>query len=68
MQVAEKHGLDVNQMALAFTLSKPFTTATIIGATSMEQLKTNVGAWDVKLSEAVLNDIQAVYQQYPIPF
>ena len=68
MQVAEKHGLDVNQMALAFTLSKPFTTATIIGATSMEQLKTNIGAWDVKLSEAVLNDIQAVYQQYPIPF
>jgi aryl-alcohol dehydrogenase-like predicted oxidoreductase len=66
-KIADKHGLDPAQMALAFGLSRPFMTAVIIGATSMEQLKTNIGSIDLDLSEDVLADIRDVYQKFPIP-
>ncbi|KQU95584.1 aldo/keto reductase [Devosia sp. Root105] len=64
LALADKHGLDVCQMAIAFCLTKPFMTSVIIGATTMEQLKTNIGAADVELSEAVLNDIQQIFMRY----
>ncbi|KQW77964.1 aldo/keto reductase [Devosia sp. Root413D1] len=64
IELADKHGLDVCQMAIAFCLTKPFMTSVIIGATTMEQLKTNIGAADVELSEAVLNEIQQIFMRY----
>lgn len=68
IDVAKKHGLDPCQMAIAFTLAKPFVTSSIIGATSMAQLKSNIDAVNVKLSKEVLADIEAVRRQYPMPF
>ncbi|MBX2834305.1 MAG: aldo/keto reductase [Micavibrio sp.] len=68
IDIAKKHGLDMVQMALAFVNQRPFTTANIIGATSMEQLKTNIASVDVELSDDVLKDIQAVYKKYPRPY
>lgn len=68
MAVAEKHGLDVCQMALAFVNDRPFVTANIIGATTMEQLKSNIASIDLKLSDEVMADIYAVYRDYPMPF
>ena len=68
MAVAEKHGLDVCQMAIKFCDVQNFVTSTIIGATSMEQLKTDIDAFDIELSDEVMADIDEVYRQYPIPF
>lgn len=65
--IADKHALDIAQMALAFALSRPFMTSVIIGATSMAQLKNNIEACDLQLSDAVLNDIAHVYRDYPRP-
>lgn len=65
--VAAKHGLDLAQMALAFCLTRPFMMSVIIGATSMEQLKTNIGAKDLALSDDVMTDIQAIYRNHPMP-
>jgi aryl-alcohol dehydrogenase-like predicted oxidoreductase len=65
--VAQNYGIDLTQMALAFCLKRPFMMSIIIGATSMAQLKTNIGAKDVKLDEQILADIQAIYRQYPMP-
>ena len=62
--LAERHGLDVNQMAIAFCLTKPFMTSVIIGATTMDQLRTNIGAADIELSEAVLGEIQQIFMRY----
>jgi aryl-alcohol dehydrogenase-like predicted oxidoreductase len=42
-------------------------TSVIFGATSMEQLSTALGAIDLTLSQAVLDDIHAVYLKNPIP-
>ena len=62
--LAEKHGLDVCQMAIAFCLTKPFMTSVIIGATTMDQLKVNIAAADIELSEAVMNEIQQIFMRY----
>ena len=68
IKVAKKHGLDVCQMALAFVNSRPFVTANIIGATSMEQLKSNIASIDITLSDECLKDIETVRRQYPAPY
>ena len=54
-------------MAIAFTLTRPFVAATIIGATTPEQLRTNLGAADLVLSDTVLADIEAAYRWHPRP-
>ena len=66
--VAEKHGLDVCQMALAFVNSRPFVTSNIIGATTMEQLKSNIASIDLALAPEVLTDLETVYRDYPMPY
>jgi len=68
MNVAEKHGLDVCQMALAFVNMQPFVTSNIIGATSMEQLKSNIASIDLQLAPEVLKEIENAYRDYPIPY
>lgn len=66
--VAEKHGLDMCQMALAFVNRQRFVTSNIIGATSMEQLKTNIASIDLELNDDVLSDIHGVYRQFAMPY
>lgn len=68
MAVAKKHRLDVCQMALAFVNSRPFVTSNIIGATTMQQLKTNIDSVDLTLSPEVLRDIDEVRRDFPIPY
>lgn len=68
LAVAKKHNLDAAQMAIAFVLSRPFVTAAIIGATNMQQLKTNIAAHELVLSKEVLADIAEVRRDFPIPF
>ena len=65
--IAEKHELDLAQMALAFTLSRPFMNSVIIGATNMSQLEANVNASALTLSQEVLSEIGAVYREMPRP-
>lgn len=65
--IAEKHGLDLAQMALAFALSRPFMNAVIIGATTMEQLRSNISAATLKLSEEVMSEINIVHREMPRP-
>lgn len=65
--IAAKHGLDLSQMALAFCLTRPFMASVIIGATTMEQLKTDIGAADLTLSDEVMADIAGVHRLYPMP-
>lgn len=68
IDVATKHGLDVCQMALAFVNRQPFVTANIIGATTLEQLKSNIASIEIDLSETVLADIEKVRRRYPVPY
>jgi len=67
VDVAEKHGLDPAQMAIAFCLTRPFMTSAIVGATTMDQLATNIAAAELELSAPVMEDIFAVYRRNPMP-
>jgi len=69
VQLARDQGLDPAEMALAFVLSRRFTTAAIIGATTMDQLKTDIGAAKVTLNEETLQAIEAIHKvhTYPCP-
>ncbi|MCF6370601.1 aldo/keto reductase [Rhizobium halophilum] len=66
-EVAARHGLDLAQMAIAFCLTRPFMASVIIGATSIEQLKTAIDAKDLTLDDPILQDIAQVHRRYPMP-
>ncbi|PCE62823.1 NADP(H)-dependent aldo-keto reductase [Sediminicola luteus] len=65
--LAQKHGLSLTQMALAFVNTRPFVTSNIIGATTMDQLKENIGSIDVNLSKELLLEIEAIHNDIPDP-
>jgi aryl-alcohol dehydrogenase-like predicted oxidoreductase len=65
--LARTHGLDPAQMALAFAASRPFVTSTIIGATTMAQLKADIEGCLLRLSYAVIQDIEQLHLTYPNP-
>lgn len=67
LDIATRHGLDPAQMAIAFINRQPFVTSTIIGATGMEQLASNIAAVNVALPDAVLREIDAVHALIPNP-
>ena len=65
--IAGKHGLDMAQMALAFVMRQRFVTSVLIGATTMEQLKSNLASSTVQLSQEVIQEIDAVHRSHPSP-
>jgi aryl-alcohol dehydrogenase-like predicted oxidoreductase len=65
--LARKHGLDPAQMALAWINGRDFTTATIIGATSLNQLKSNIASIDLKLSPELVKAIEDLHRVWTIP-
>ena len=67
VDLALAHELDPAQMALAYVNSRPFLTSTIIGATSMEQLSSNIDSINIKLSAEVLEGIEQIHQLHPNP-
>lgn len=67
LSLAEKHGLSLVELALAFVTQQPFTTSNIIGATTMEQLKENIKTSNLVLSKDILKEIEAIHVQIPNP-
>lgn len=65
--LAEANGLDPAQMALAYVNSRPFLTSNIIGATTMEQLRSNIDSIDIELSQDVLAGIEEIHISHPNP-
>lgn len=67
-KVADKHSLTLVQLTLAWVYQFTGVTSTIIGATSMTQLKEDIGAYELSLSDEVLKDVDDVIRQFPQPF
>ena len=65
--IARRYGLDPARMALAFVTSRPFVTSNIIGATTLEQLESNLASSSLTLSDEVLQAIEAVHTRLPNP-
>ncbi len=66
-ELAEANGLTLTQMALAFVNQQDFVTATIVGATTMEQLQENIAAFDTVLSSEIVSAINKIQESIPNP-
>lgn len=64
---ARRYNLDPVQMALAFVTSRPFVTSTIIGVTTMDQLKSNIASADITLSAEPVAEIDELQRVDTIP-
>ena len=65
--IAEKYNLSLTHLALAFVNSRPFVSSNIIGATTMNQLKENIGSINIDLSDEILNDVNEIHEMHPNP-
>jgi len=66
MALAQRYNLDPCQMAIAFVNQQPFVSSTLIGATTMEQLRSNIDSINITLSEEVLTEISVLRRKYPM--
>jgi aryl-alcohol dehydrogenase-like predicted oxidoreductase len=67
LALAETQGMSLAQMALAFVTQQDFATSNIIGATTMAQLKENIGSAELVLSNDILKEINAIHAAIPNP-
>ncbi|WP_372964806.1 NADP(H)-dependent aldo-keto reductase [Marinobacter sp.] len=67
VELAYQQGLSPAQMALAWVNSREFVTSNIIGATSMEQLKENIGSTEITLSADIVSAIEAIHSEFTYP-
>jgi len=66
--IAERHGVSVAQIALAWLRSRSVVTSVIIGAKREDQLEDNIAATRVALSDdekAQLDDVSKLPSEYP---
>ena len=66
-KICEKHNLNMTQMSIKFCEIQEFMTSVIIGATTMEQLKSDIESVNVNLSNDVIEEINQVQTIYPNP-
>ena len=55
------------QLAHAFVNSRPFITSNIIGATTMDQLKENIGSISIKITKEMMEKIDLIHNNNPNP-
>ena len=66
-ELARAHGLSTTELALAYVNSRSFVTSNIIGATTMAQLKENIGSAAITLAPDVLEAIEALHVEFTYP-
>ena len=65
--LAKTFNLNLAQMAIKFCEIQPFVTSVIIGATTLEQLKTNIDSVNVNLNKEIIKKIGEIHKRYPNP-
>ena len=68
VELAKQYELDACQMALAFVNGQPFVSSTLIGATNMAQLKSNIDSISLKLPAEIYLEIDKIRREYPMLF
>ena len=66
-KIAEKNGMTLTELSLAFINQLPFVTSNIIGATKVSQLKENIGSINYDLSDETINEINTIHNLNPNP-
>jgi len=66
-KIAKKNNISLAQLSLAFVNQQQFITSTIIGATTMKQLKEDVESINVELSSEIIDEINLIHKNNPNP-
>ena len=66
-KISKKYGIEMSQMSVKFCEIQDFMTSVIIGATTMDQLKTNIESVKVNLDKDIINEINNVQKKDPNP-
>ena len=67
-KLANKKDLTLAELSLAWVYQFPGVTSTIIGATSLQQLKENINAFSVHLDEELHAQVHGIIKAFPMPF
>ncbi len=67
VKLASDHELDPLHMALAYVNTRPFITSSIIGASKLNQLESNIASVDLELPKEVIKGIEKIHKLYPNP-
>lgn len=70
VELADKYGLSPVQLALAFVRDRPFVTSSIIGATSVDQLREDIDAFltaERPLTQEIMQDIEYIFKRNKDP-
>ncbi|MDQ8195448.1 aldo/keto reductase [Coraliomargarita sp. SDUM461004] len=67
MKLAKQLEIDVVTLAVAWSKQHDFVASTIIGANSVDQLKPSLAAAGYRLSDEVMQQIDAISAKYPYP-
>jgi aryl-alcohol dehydrogenase-like predicted oxidoreductase len=68
VELAKQNGISPAKLALGWCDQVSGVTSTIIGATTMAQLKQDIDAFKQPLNQQVLTAIEQVLKQYPVPY
>ncbi len=68
LEIARNHSVDPTHMAIAWTVSRPFPTIPIFGASTVEQLAHILAGVDVNLTEDLLADVDKAHRAHPMPY
>jgi len=66
-KIAQEAGLSPAQLALSWCFHREHVCSTIIGATSVPQLRENIESYDIKLTDEVMDKIEKVYKKFTDP-
>ena len=66
-ELAKENNITMVQLAQSFVNSRPFVTSNIIGATTMDQLKENIGSIEIELNKETLDKINLIHNNNPNP-
>jgi len=65
--IADKVGISVTQLSLAWVNQKEYVHGNIIGATTLEQLKEDIDSINIRLWDETLHEIDSIFSQNPNP-
>ncbi len=64
-EIAYLHGRSTGEVAIAWTLANPAVTAAIVGARDPEQVDSNIGAAEFRLTSLELREIEDFLKEHP---
>ena len=66
-KVAKKHKISLAQLSLAFVNQQPFVTSSIIGVTTIKQLKENIDSVNINLTSEIIDELNLIHKNNPNP-